>query len=225
MPIPLGGTSNIFRADILRQVGGWDPFNVTEDADLGLRLARFGYRTAILDSTTFEEANCRLPNWICQRSRWMKGYMQTWLVHMRAPLEFQRAAGWRGLAALQLFVAGNVFSALINPLLLGLAAAWTFGDGAEVPPALAALNVSALVAGNLLFIFLAAIAPARRGWNGLVPYALFAPVYCLIASLAAWRALFQLFTQPSHWEKTAHALSSATKDKREEALRRLGAEA
>ena len=56
LPLPLGGTSNHFRADVLRKVGGWDPFNVTEDADLGMRLARFGYRTGVIGSTTWEEA-------------------------------------------------------------------------------------------------------------------------------------------------------------------------
>lgn len=82
-PIPLGGTSNHFRTEVLRQMDGWDPFNVTEDCDLGIRLARHGYATEVLDSTTWEEANCRLGNWIRQRSRWIKGYFQTHLVHSR----------------------------------------------------------------------------------------------------------------------------------------------
>ena len=85
LPLPLGGTSNHFRADILRDVGGWDPHNVTEDADLGLRLARIGYRTGVIDSETEEEANGALGNWMQQRARWLKGWMQTWLVHMREP--------------------------------------------------------------------------------------------------------------------------------------------
>jgi len=77
MPIPLGGTSTHFRMDALRDAGAWDPHNVTEDADLGIRLAQKGYRCAILDSTTYEEANCEMGNWLRQRSRWLKGYVQT----------------------------------------------------------------------------------------------------------------------------------------------------
>ena len=90
MPIPLGGTSNHFRIDVLRELHAWDPFNVTEDADLGIRLGQKGYRVGIVDSTTFEEASCRAGQWMRQRSRWMKGYMQTLLVHTRRPLHLIR---------------------------------------------------------------------------------------------------------------------------------------
>lgn len=221
MPIPLGGTSNIFRTDILRKVGGWDPFNVTEDADLGLRLARLGYSTAILDSTTFEEANCRLGNWIRQRTRWMKGYMQTFLVHMRDPGGFLRAAGWRGLAGVQLFVAGNFLGALATPVLWAGALLWPLAAGDADPPGMAAANLAILLAGNLLIMSLAAIAPARRGWTRLVPYALLAPVYWQLASISAWRAVLQLVSDPSRWEKTAHGLSAVSRERRADALRRL----
>lgn len=93
-PIPLGGASNIFRTEALKKLGGWDPYNMTEDADLGLRLAREGFRTAILDSTTLEEANCRTGNWVRRRSRWLKGYMQTWLAHRRDPAGLVRTTGF-----------------------------------------------------------------------------------------------------------------------------------
>jgi len=89
-PLPLGGTSNHFRTDVLRMVGGWDPFNVTEDCDLGLRLGQYGLRTVVMDSTTYEEANSQLKNWMRQRSRWIKGYMQTYFVHMRSPWKYLR---------------------------------------------------------------------------------------------------------------------------------------
>ncbi len=85
LPIPLGGTSNHFRASALKWLMAWDPFNVTEDADLGIRLARSGYRCAMLGSTTYEEAPAGFMSWLRQRTRWLKGYMQTWLVHMRDP--------------------------------------------------------------------------------------------------------------------------------------------
>ena len=229
LPIPLGGTSNILRRDILVAVGGWDPHNVTEDADLGLRLSRLGYRTAILDSTTFEEATCRTGGWIRQRSRWMKGYMQTWLVHMRHTREFADAAGWKGVAAAQLFIAGNVFSALINPVLWGVFLFWlaTRSDlVADIfPGPLLALNLGALVIGNSFFIYLAAIAPLKRGWIELAPAALLAPAYWALTSLAAYRAMWQLVTRPSFWEKTEHMISAEAESRRAAAIETLKARA
>ena len=90
LPFPLGGSSNHFRTAVLRQVGGWDPYNVTEDADLGIRLYRLGYRSAALSSATYEEAPARFLPWLKQRTRWYKGWMQTWLVHMRRPVRLMR---------------------------------------------------------------------------------------------------------------------------------------
>jgi cellulose synthase/poly-beta-1,6-N-acetylglucosamine synthase-like glycosyltransferase len=220
MPIPLGGTSNFFRTDVLRRIGGWDPFNVTEDADLGLRLARLGYRTQMLDSTTFEEANCRLPNWIRQRSRWVKGHMQTWVVHARRPREFARACGWRGAASLHLFLAGNVVTALLNPLLWCFAI-WNAATGAQGLAPLA--GWFALVAGNAFFIAMMAAAPLRRGWKNLAPFAVAAPLYWMLASVAAAKALHQIATRPWFWEKTDHVLSAAAKQRRNAALDGLAA--
>lgn len=95
-PIPLGGTSNHFRTHVLRQLGGWDPFNVTEDCDLGIRIFRAGLRTLLLDSTTWEEANSQIHSWIKQRSRWIKGFMQTHVAHTRNPLALLRSLGlWK----------------------------------------------------------------------------------------------------------------------------------
>ena len=118
LPLPLGGTSNHFRSDILRKVGGWDPHNVTEDADLGLRLARLGYRTGVIDSETSEEANCAPGNWMQQRARWLKGWMQTWLVHMRQPIRLYRELGWTGFLAMQAWLGGLIFSSLVHPFFL-----------------------------------------------------------------------------------------------------------
>ena len=95
VPMPLGGTSNHFRTSVLRDIGGWDAFNVTEDADIGIRLSQLGYRVSMLDSNTFEEAPVTIGAWLKQRSRWLKGYMQTWLVHMRDPLALVRRTGLR----------------------------------------------------------------------------------------------------------------------------------
>jgi len=115
-PIPLGGTSNHFRTDVLREVGGWDPFNVTEDADLGIRLYKNGYRTRVLDSTTWEEANSRFYNWVRQRSRWIKGYIQTHLVHMRHPMKLLFRLGPFGFISFFLTVGGMALMMLLNPI-------------------------------------------------------------------------------------------------------------
>jgi glycosyltransferase XagB len=221
-PIPLGGTSNYFKTDTLIKIGGWDPFNVTEDADLGLRLSKLGYRVEILDSTTYEEANCQIGNWIRQRSRWMKGYLQTWLVHMRRPGDIVATTGWSGLLSIQLFTAGNVFSALINPILWAVFVAWLLTASPLIseafPGPLLWFNIFALVFGNLFFIFLTVIAPLKRGWPHLCVFGLTAPVYWLLASVAAYKALWQIMFRPHYWEKTDHLISAVAIQKRKDAL-------
>lgn len=229
LPIPLGGTSNIFRTEILRCVGGWDPFNVTEDADLGLRLSRRGFRVEVLDSTTLEEANCRLGNWIRQRSRWMKGYMQTTIVHSRPPGASAETGG-QGMLTTQLFVGGTVLAALVNPWLLGLAVLeLTPGApdmGAFFPSPILELNMVAFALGNLLYVALAVIAPLKRGLKGVAISALLAPFYWQLTSVAAYKALWQLFRRPHFWEKTDHMISAAARQRAasagDEALQRTG---
>ncbi len=126
IPIPLGGTSNHFELEKLRAVGVWDPFNVTEDADLGLRFAAMGYRVGVFNSVTYEEANSQLGNWIRQRSRWIKGHLQTWLVNMRDPVDLYRRVGFRGFCSLQLFIGGGILSALAYPFLVLPFLIWIF---------------------------------------------------------------------------------------------------
>jgi len=128
-PIPLGGTSNHFKTSVLKQIGGWDPFNVTEDCDLGIRLHRMGYKTQILDSTTWEEANSRLGNWIRQRSRWVKGYIQTHFVYMRNPLKTLLRLGPWGFFGFLVTVGGLALMLLLNPVfwIIGLTYLVLFG--------------------------------------------------------------------------------------------------
>jgi cellulose synthase/poly-beta-1,6-N-acetylglucosamine synthase-like glycosyltransferase len=207
VPMPLGGTSNHFRTAVLRDIGGWDAFNVTEDADIGIRLAQLGYRVSMLDSTTFEEAPVALGAWLKQRSRWLKGYMQTWLVHMRDPAALVRRTGLSGFLAFQLFVGGGVIFALANPPLWGafLAALllhWlegASGPGAVIPGA-------GLLANNVLLTYLAVLAPRRRGWDALAPYGLTVIAYWGLVSAAGYRGVWQLCTRPFFWEKTMHGV-------------------
>jgi len=204
LPMPLGGTSNHFRTEALREAGGWDPFNVTEDADLGIRLARRGMRVTMLDSTTFEEAPARLGAWLKQRSRWLKGYMQTWLVHARDPLGLTRRVGLRGAAMLQLFLGGAIWSAFVNPILwLIFALSFAYGrHGPQILDALAWIAGLGLLTANLMLAGLV-IADAKRKWRAL-PYALCFTFYWALIAIAGYRALWQLVFTPFYWEKTPH---------------------
>ncbi len=127
-PIPLGGTSNHLLHPVLDKIGAWDPHNVTEDADLGLRIAATGYQTAVLDSVTLEEANSDPINWIRQRSRWYKGYLQTWLVHMRKPRELLATLGWRSFIRFNLVLAGTPIIAVLNLLFWLITVLWFLGQ-------------------------------------------------------------------------------------------------
>jgi cellulose synthase/poly-beta-1,6-N-acetylglucosamine synthase-like glycosyltransferase len=216
VPMPLGGTSNHFRTAVLHEIGAWDPFNVTEDADIGLRLAQLGYRTEMLDSTTWEEAPERLDVWIKQRSRWLKGYMQTWLVHSRNAQSLVRQVGLGGFLAFQLFIGGAVLSALVNPIL------WAFFVLSAIFPlsffgdlsgdTLGYVSAMGAIGSNGLLTCLAVAVPARRGDPKLAPYGLTVVAYWLLISLAAYRGLWHLVTKPFHWEKTIHGLSAVSGD-------------
>ena len=209
-PLPLGGTSNHFRRDVLDRLGGWDPYNVTEDADLGIRLHRAGYRTGVLDSTTYEEANSDFVNWVKQRSRWYKGYMQTWLVHMRHPRQLIRELGIGGFIGFNLFVGGTPFLALLNPVFWMLTIAWFIGHLGFIqnlfPWWLYYVGLFCLVGGNVLFVYTNMIAARQHGNPALVIAAVFSPIYWVMMSIAAVKALAQLITAPSFWEKTTHGL-------------------
>jgi cellulose synthase/poly-beta-1,6-N-acetylglucosamine synthase-like glycosyltransferase len=211
MPLPLGGSSNHFRTAILREVGGWDSYNVTEDADLGLRLARFGYRSVTFDSTTKEEAPIRFKAWLGQRSRWMKGWMQTWAVHMREPSRLWREAGPRGFLTLNIIVGGNVLTALAYPILVGEIAIYLITEGASggwfFTGTLAPLHFATVAAGFLSTIMVGLMGLSRRG-NLRAGWVLaLTPFYWACLSIAAWRALWQLWRDPYRWEKTEHGLT------------------
>ncbi len=212
-PIPLGGTSNHFRTRQLRSLDGWDPFNVTEDADLGMRLAKHGYRTAILDSSTMEEANSRPLNWLRQRSRWIKGYMQTYLVHNRGFGGWRGSRSWMDLYVFQLVVGGKTLSMLINPLLWLLTLAYfvfrpVLGPFIETlfPAAVYYLGLFALVIGNFLYLYYYMMGAAKREQWDLIRFAVFVPVYWLGMSVAAYFAAWEVVARPYYWHKTKHGL-------------------
>jgi len=215
VPIPLGGTSNHFDIEKLREVGAWDPYNVTEDADLGLRFAALGYNVSVVNSVTLEEANAHFGSWIRQRSRWIKGYMQTWLVNMRRPRELTKQVGWKGVASFQLFIGGTIVSGLAYPFLLGAFMVWLVTQTSALHPLfpgpVLAISTTNLVVGNSLLMYLSMLAVGKSGRLRLLPYALTVPFYWLLQSVAAYRALWQLITRPFYWEKTVHGVSAYTR--------------
>ncbi len=212
-PIPLGGTSNHFRTSHLQLLQGWDPFNVTEDCDLGIRLFKYGYNTKILDSVTLEEANSSFWGWFPQRTRWMKGYIQTYLVHMRRPHDFVTDWSNPHLFTFQLVVGGKILSTLINPLLWILTITYfmfrsytaNFIESLFLDP-IYYLAVVSLLIGNFLYFYYYMIGAAKRGYWSLIKFAYLVPFYWIMMSVASWRALHQIIFKPHYWEKTKHGL-------------------
>ncbi|MGV1006250.1 MAG: glycosyltransferase [Candidatus Nanopelagicales bacterium] len=210
-PIPLGGTSNHLRRDVLEAIGGWDPFNVTEDADLGLRIHAEGYRTAVLDSTTLEEANSDVINWIRQRSRWYKGYLQTWLVHIRRPVQMWRSVGPRAFVRLTLILAGTPVIAVLNLLFWLITILWFLGQpavvGAVFPWYVYFPALVALIVGNGATLYMNLISLREDDRSDLIVAALTVPGFFALMSVAAAKGVYQLVRNPSYWEKTFHGLA------------------
>ncbi|MDO9589112.1 MAG: glycosyltransferase family 2 protein [Brevundimonas sp.] len=201
LPFPLGGTSNHFRVDVLRAVGGWDAWNVTEDADLGFRLWSHGWRLGVIARPTRETPPRSLDCWLPQRTRWLKGYLQTWGVHTRRPWRL----GWRGAAALVMTVGAGLVSAAIHGLTLAwVAAAVLVSAMAGLPPETSLLALSVLVLGAASAWLSCAIGARRAG----VPYGaadmLTAPAYWTLLSLAFAHAVWRLVRDPFGWDKTPH---------------------
>jgi cellulose synthase/poly-beta-1,6-N-acetylglucosamine synthase-like glycosyltransferase len=210
IPLPLGGTSNHFRARELRELGAWDPYNVTEDADLGLRAAVSGYEVGTVDSVTWEEACSETGAWIKQRTRWIKGYMITSAVNLRSPLRYTKATGLGGVVGLFGLILGTPIAFLLYPLVLGFTVITYVGVGGNqlrLPEWLLYAGAFNMIVGNIAMIVMTFIAAERRhGWR-MACFAVFNPIYWVLHAWAAWRALYQLIRNPHMWEKTPHGLT------------------
>lgn len=210
--VPLGGTSNHFRASTLRTLGGWDPFNVTEDCDLGARLGRRGWRVAMIDSVTWEEAVRAVRPWVRQRSRWVKGYIQTYLVHMRHPWRLWRELGTRSFIDFQMLVGANSLVLLLNPVMWLLTLVYIAAKGTAFGPFLDSLfpapiyypALLSLTAGNFVLFYVNAYVCVKREMLDLTRYALLTPLYWVLLSLGAWAGLISLIREPHYWAKTDH---------------------
>jgi cellulose synthase/poly-beta-1,6-N-acetylglucosamine synthase-like glycosyltransferase len=214
LPMPLGGTSNHFRVATLRRIGGWDPFNVTEDADLGVRLARLRLKTETFDSRTAEEAPITLGAWLKQRTRWMKGWMQTFIVHNRRPRELLDELGWRGFLGFQIYVGSMIISAPLHTAFVG-----SFLVSQFLPHG--PIDIWDIISGTIFVIGYggpAALVVAglmRLGRQDLLVRQLFLPVYWVLHSVAGGLALFELLTRPYFWAKTEHGRTRFARDGRE----------
>ena len=206
LPLPLGGTSNHFRTSVLRESGGWDAFNVTEDADLGYRLARDGYHIGVIGPPTYEEAPVTFGAWLSQRTRWIKGHLQTWLVLMRNPVRTAREMGLASFAAMQLTFATGILAAFVHgPLAFILLTALLTPYDLLAPLDLILAIFSYCVA---MFASLTACGLSRTFSHAGA--ALTMPLYWPLSSIAAYRALFELIFLPHYWSKTKHGVSART---------------
>lgn len=207
LPIPLGGTTLFLRRDALVQVGAWDAHNVTEDADLGIRLSRNGWKTRILDSVTLEEANCNPVAWVRQRSRWTKGYLMTWLVHIRHPRALWRDLGPLRCLAFHALFLGTLLQVMLAPLQLSFLAFPLTAAHPLFPmlsPAAAAAIVTLFAFAQLSSLALTAVALRLAGHPPQWRWLLLTIPYFLLATLAGLKALAEAVTRPFHWDKTRH---------------------
>lgn len=215
IPIPLGGTSNHFDTEQLRLMGGWDPYNVTEDADLGLRAAALGFQVGVDTSTTWEEACSQVGPWIKQRTRWVKGYMITGAVNFRQPLQFWRATGLPGMVSLVGLIMATPVAFMLYPLLLSFSLATWVGTqfiGLDLPGwLLTASGLNMLFGMGGIVVLSGIVASLRHGWRVGV-FAALSPLYWLLHSVAAWRAAWQTIFDPHRWEKTPHGLTEDFED-------------
>ncbi len=216
IPLPLGGTSNHFITGTLKSIGTWDPYNVTEDADLGWRLSKLGYRTTMLDSYTLEEANSQVWNWIKQRTRWQKGFLLTTMVHLRHPILLVKRLGVYGAVSSAVLFTTNFLLPLVNPILWVFFLLWYvpqfFGNpgiGLTLPDWLRTVGLINLVLGNGIFMLVHLIAALGKKQWSQIPLVPLMPLYWLLISLASYRSVYQILVNPYSWEKTKHGLHQA----------------
>lgn len=215
--IPLGGTTCFFRRNALEQADAWDAWNVTEDADLGVRLARRGWRTEIARTVTNEEANCRPIPWIKQRSRWFKGYAMTWGVHMRNPWRLWRDLGTRRFIGFQAQFFFMLSQHLLAPAIWGfwlvsLGLSFPLHDSMSVTFGTVAIQLffGLMLCAEALAIMLNAFATRAPKHRHLRPWVPFMIVYFPMAALAAWKAILEILARPYYWDKTDHGIFAST---------------
>ncbi len=203
LPIPLGGTSNHFKVAELNELGGWDAYNVTEDADLGIRYYRASKNVSVINSETREEAPARLKSWMYQRSRWIKGFIQTLIVHLREPFKMMRELGFGKFFGFLFFMGAPTLTFLIMPLALVLSVMVLAGY-VVLPNSLEWLTAINLFGGFIFHVVIGIIVAVRSGKMSLLPYSILYPFYWLLHPIAAMISLYEIFFRPYYWHKTSH---------------------
>lgn len=208
-PIPLSGHSVHFRREVIEHVGAWDPYNVAEDCDIGIRIHRMGYQTGIINSTSLEEATSGFKSWIMQRTRWMKGFIQTSIVHLRHPFRFKsEVGGWKNFFAFLITVPGSVIINILNLFYWILLMLWLTLHPAFIqklfPGVILYISFLSFAIGNILFTYFNLLGSYKRKQFALVKYSLLSPLYWILLAIATTRSAIQIITKPHHWEKTKH---------------------
>jgi cellulose synthase/poly-beta-1,6-N-acetylglucosamine synthase-like glycosyltransferase len=212
--IPLGGTTLFFRRKALEKLGRWDAHNVTEDADLGVRLARYGYVTELIPTVTYEEANCRPWRWVRQRSRWLKGFMITYCVHMRDPKSLMRDLGFKRFMGLQMIFLATFSQFAFAPVLWSF---WVtiFGYTHPIQNVLGETAILALIVlffiAEILTITMGMTAVCAPNRRHLMKWVLTMPLYFTLGTLASYKALYEMIVTPFYWDKTEHGVSKKSK--------------
>lgn len=208
-PLSLSGHSVHFRKETISRIGAWDPYNVAEDCDLGIRLQRMGFGVGVLNSLSQEEATSGFKSWIMQRTRWMKGFIQTSIVHLRHPIRFKKeVGGWFNFFGFLFTVPGTVLVNILNLIYWLLLILWLTTHSSLIqnlfPVTILYLSVTSFIIGNVIFTYLNLVGAYQRGRFEIVKYSLLSPLYWILLALAGVRAFVQLLTKPHHWEKTTH---------------------
>ncbi len=206
VPIPLGGTSNHFRIKMLRSLYAWDPYNVTEDADLGVRLSLAGLKTAIVDSVTLEEAPINIKGWLKQRSRWIKGYFQTFIVHTRSPVRLYKTLGFGKSLGLFFFVGAPGLVYFTVPIVV-TASLISMALNVELPGALLWISYFNLKLAIVVNLLIAVYVASANKWMDVMAGIVLFPFYWLLHCIASYEAVYELMIKPHYWNKTEHGVS------------------
>jgi len=207
--VPLGGTTLFFRRNILEKLCGWDAYNVTEDADLGIRLARHGYVTELIPTVTFEEANCRVWPWIKQRSRWLKGYLITWMVHMRAPRALLRDLGLMRFLGVQTLLLATFAQFAMVPFMWSfwiMLAGFDHATAQTLGPTVTKTMAWMCLGAFIIDLGISMVAVSRPQHRHLMKYVLTLPFYFPMAAISAYKALREMVFAPFYWDKTEHGV-------------------
>ena len=214
--LPLGGTSNHFKTQVLREVGGWDPYNVTEDADMAGALALYGFAVQSFDSWTDEEASRHLRPADKQRRRWLKGYVMTGLVYTRHPIIYAREMGVRRWFFYNLFMLGTPFCLIINPFFWAMTIAWPITGSPVIthlwPLPLYVTGMVLMIIGDCLLFYQMVFACLYQDGFSSLKYMLLLPFWWLFTSTSSWMMLPELSVKPHHWNKTRHVGEDSDKE-------------